>query len=143
MKVLVKGQSQVFNKPALTLISLAITSTLLTSSALADIQLSGEIKQGALIVGKTSAKNIVTFDSKTLLLSENGDYVFGFDRDDEASHQLVITFPNGTKEQKTLTPAKRDYKIQRIEGIAKKIMNPNPKAVARAKKDGKIGRAHV
>ncbi len=117
-------------------VSLALSSIFLSNLVCAEIKLSGEIKQGALVIGKTAAKNIVTFDSKVLPVSKNGDYVFGFGRDDKESHKLVITSPSGRTEQKILVPAKREYKIQRIEGIAKKIMNPNPKAVARSKQDG-------
>jgi murein DD-endopeptidase MepM/ murein hydrolase activator NlpD len=118
------------------IVSFCIGSVLFSLNVLADIKLSGEIKQGALVIGKTAINNIVTFDGKVLPLSKNGDYVFGFGRDDEKSYQLLITQPDGKTEQKTLVPAKREYKIQRIEGIAKKIMNPNPKSVARSKKDG-------
>jgi murein DD-endopeptidase MepM/ murein hydrolase activator NlpD len=118
------------------IISVCISSILFTQNVIAEIKLSGEIKQGALVIGKTNINNIVTLDNKVLPLSKNGDYVFGFGRDDDKAHQLVITHPSGKVENKTLTPEKREYAIQRIEGIAKKIMNPNPKANTRAKQDG-------
>lgn len=124
------------NTKNIKLIALCLTSIFFSQNAVAAIKLSGEIKQGALVIGKTATNNVVTFDGKVLPLSEHGDYVFGFGRDDEKTHQLVITQPNGEKELKSLTPAKRQYDIQRIEGIAKKIMNPNPKAVTRAQQDG-------
>jgi len=119
-------------KPYLIAIALmAISSSMVN----AKIMLSGEFKQGGLIVGKTDPANKVMLGKKQLTVSANGDYVFGFGRDDEKSYQLVITDQNGKAESKTVIPEKRSYKIQRIEGIAKKIMNPNPKAVARSKKD--------
>jgi len=101
------------------------------------IALSGEIKQGGLIVGKTLPNNSVTLNGKEITVSTNGDYTFGFSRDDIKSYQLVITSVNGDRVEKTLTPKKRDYNIQRIEGIKKSIMQPNPKSVARAKQDSK------
>jgi murein DD-endopeptidase MepM/ murein hydrolase activator NlpD len=125
-----------FDIKKLKIVSFIITSVLISESAIAEIKLSGEIKQGALVIGKTAIDNVVTFDNKVLPLSNHGDYVFGFGRDDDKSHELLITQPNGITEKKILTPVKREYKIQRIEGIAKKIMNPNPKSVARSKKDG-------
>jgi murein DD-endopeptidase MepM/ murein hydrolase activator NlpD len=118
------------------IVTLHLSVILFSQNSLADIKLSGEIKQGALVIGKTAITNIVTFDNQILPLSDNGDYVFGFGRDDVKTHKLLITYPNGKTENKSLTPTKREYKIQRIEGIAKKIMNPNPKAIARSKKDG-------
>ncbi len=99
------------------------------------LTLSGEIKQGGLILGKTLPNSKVLLDGKKLAISPQGDFVFGFSRDDQQEHLLEISLPNGQKITKKLMPTKRQYKIQRIEGIAKKIMNPNPKAIARSKKD--------
>lgn len=100
-----------------------------------NVELSGEVKQGGYILGKTSAINTVELDGKVLTLSSTGDFVFGFSRDDNKSHKLLIKNPDGAVFTKTLTPEIRQYNIQRVEGIAKKIMKPNPVAVARAKKD--------
>ncbi|MBA6262816.1 M23 family metallopeptidase [Colwellia sp. Bg11-12] len=126
----------IIDRKKIQLVAFCLASILFSQNLMAEIKLSGEIKQGALVIGKTAINNIVTFDGKVLPLSTQGDYVFGFGRDDVKPHQLVITQPDGKREQKTLTPTKREYNIQRIEGIAKKIMNPNPKSVARSKKDG-------
>jgi len=106
-----------------------------------DFVLTGEVQQGGLIVGKTLPQNIVTLNNKPLTVSSNGDYAFGFSRDDETSYQLAITSVNGDRVTKTLIPEKREYKIQRIEGIKKSIMQPNPKAVARSKQDSQQVRA--
>ena len=121
-------------------ISFSLLCTSLCSSiavANASIKLTGEIKQGGLVVGKTKSNSNVTLNNKPLTVSDNGDYVFGFSRDDKASYNLVITEPNGLMSTRTLTPSKRDYKLQRIEGIKKSIMQPNPKAVARSQQDSK------
>ena len=110
-------------------------STLTFASAHAEIQLSGEIKQGGLIIGKTQANNSVKLNKKNLTVSPQGDYVFAFSRDDKTQYTLTVTSPSGKVETKTFTPAKRDYKISRVEGISKKIMNPNKKANIRAGQD--------
>lgn len=114
-------------------------SSLCTNMAIANqtIELLGEIQQGGLVVGKTSAENKVTLNDKLLSVSEKGDYVFGFSRDDSSSYQLVVTKPDGSQLTKTLTPSKREYKLQRIEGIKKSIMQPDPKAIARSQQDSK------
>jgi len=104
-------------------------------SAQAEIQLSGEIMQGGLIIGKTQPNSEVMLNKRVLPVSVNGDYVFAFSRDDKSEYLLKITTPDGTVEKQTLVPTKRDYKISRVEGISKKIMNPNKKANVRAKQD--------
>ncbi|MCJ8321864.1 MAG: M23 family metallopeptidase [Colwellia sp.] len=115
--------------------ALILTSLTIMASTHAEILLTGEIKQGGLVVGKTQSGSTVTLNNESLTVSKHGDYVFGFGRDDNKQYKLVITQPNGEIEQRIITPKKRSYKEQRIEGIAKNIMQPNPKAVARSKKD--------
>jgi len=107
----------------------------ITLSAQAEIQLSGEIKQGGLVIGKTQPNNIVRLNERVLPVSSNGDYVFAFSRDDDSQYLLTVTSPEGTIEQKKLIPTKRDYKISHVEGIKKSIMTPNKKAKTRAKVD--------
>ena len=113
---------------------LSVTSLANVNETL-NINISGEIKQGALVVGKTAASNTVTLNGKTLTLSNTGDYAFGFSRDDDSSYQLVIVNENGDRVTKTLTPSKRDYKLQRIEGIKKSIMQPSDAAIKRSRQD--------
>jgi len=131
---------------ARSLISIAIVTNISLSSvvlaaspqknASADsITLSGEMQQGGLMVGKTSPHNTVTLNSKNIAVTSSGDYAFGFSRDDKQSYELVITSVNGDRVTKTLKPNSREYNIQRIEGIKKSIMQPNPKAVARSRQD--------
>lgn len=111
------------------------TSSLFAQTALAQIKLIGELKQGALILGKTDPASSVYLDNKPLMVSSQGDFVFGFGRDDDKHHKLVIKTVDQTSEQQIIIPQKRSYNIQRIEGITKSIMKPNPIAVARSKKD--------
>tara|TARA_R110001583_G_scaffold178457_5_gene334348 strand:+ start:32350 stop:33180 length:831 start_codon:yes stop_codon:yes gene_type:complete len=117
---------------ALAMVSLSILPVI---SAQAEIQLSGEIKQGGLVIGKTEANNLVTLNKKVLTVSKQGDYVFAFSRDDKTQYTLTVTSPTGKIETQTFTPTTRDYKISRVEGISKKIMNPNKKANVRAGED--------
>lgn len=140
MKVSLKGQLFMVKPIRKTLISLALSTSFVTSalvSAAQEIVLTGEIKQGGLLVGKTLAQNTVTLNGKPITVSKSGYYTFGFSRDDDQSYQLVITSVNGDRVEKTLSPEKRSYNIQRIEGIKKSIMQPNPKSVARARQDSK------
>lgn len=121
----------------LLLASLVVSSIVYCASsyAQADIQLSGAIKQGGLVIGKTEASNTVQLNDKTLAVSSNGDYVFGFGRDDEQSYKIIITKPNGEKQQRVISPKKRQYQEQSITGIAKSIMQPSAEAIARSQKD--------
>jgi murein DD-endopeptidase MepM/ murein hydrolase activator NlpD len=120
--------------------SFFITGLLITlaTPAIADghnITITGEIKQGGLVVGKTDVDNTVKLNGKTLAVSATGDYVFGFGRDDSSDYNLVISQANGKEQRRVITPAKRQYQEQSITGIAKSIMQPSAKAIARSNKD--------
>lgn len=135
MKVLLKELLSVFKMKKFYSLLIVSLGTLIITNAHAEIQLSGEFKQGGLIVGKTQSNNTVMLNKKKLTVSPQGDYVFAFSRDDKTQYTLAVTSPSGKVETKTFTPAKREYKISRIEGISKKIMNPNKKANVRAQQD--------
>ncbi len=124
---------KVFASSAILALSLSTNIALANSN----FNLSGEVKQGGLMVGKTKPINRVTLNNKPLIVSKKGDYVFGFSRDDKTTYQLTITTPDGSQISKTLTPSTREYKLQRIKGIKKSIMQPNPKAVQRSQQDSK------
>jgi murein DD-endopeptidase MepM/ murein hydrolase activator NlpD len=114
-----------------------ITTCLFTCvfNANAEINITGEIKQGGLVVGKTSPNSVVTLNDRTLPVSKSGDYVFAFSRDDNTKYTLSVKSVDGKVETKILEPVKREYKISRVEGIKKSIMNPNKKANVRAQQD--------
>lgn len=137
MKVLAKEQLHMLNYCKLVSISigLLVSSSVAFSALARDVTLKGEVKQGGLIVGKTVPGSKVMFNGEEILLSENGDFVFGFSRDETTAKSLEIKQPDGTVYKKTLIPKAQQYKIQRVEGIPKKIMNPDPNDVKRAKKD--------
>jgi murein DD-endopeptidase MepM/ murein hydrolase activator NlpD len=114
-----------------------LTSLLMLQPLAAQEQLTEQFFQGALIVGKTSPTNKVSLNGKAIKVSSTGDYALGFSRDEKNNSELVIISPNGATEKRILKPLKREYNIQKVEGIAKKIMNPNKKANVRAGEDNK------
>ncbi|WP_258872069.1 M23 family metallopeptidase [Thalassotalea euphylliae] len=128
-------KSFTFSVPVSKSLPLLLVTSLVSLSAQAKLTLSGEVIQGGLIVGQATPGAVVKLNDKVLKVGKQGEFAFGFGRDDKSRYQLVVTNPDGTTEQKTLTPETREYKIQRVNGIKKSIMKPNPKAVARAKKD--------
>ncbi|GLP97985.1 M23 family metallopeptidase [Paraferrimonas sedimenticola] len=105
------------------------------TSSLAATQLKGEMTQGSLIRGETTPGAEVTLNDKSLLVSKQGFFVFGFDRDSKAKHLLKVEHPDGEIETLTLDVQPREYKKQMIEGIAKNIMQPSQKELERAAQD--------
>jgi murein DD-endopeptidase MepM/ murein hydrolase activator NlpD len=141
LKVLLKELLLMAKQYSLLLTLTLIASLLVTQAVSAKIstqtQLSEQFFQGALIVGKTAPENKVMLNGKVIKVSLNGDYALGFSRDEKNNSELTIVSPSGVIEKQILKPLKREYNIQRVEGIAKSIMNPNKKANIRVREDNK------
>ncbi|WP_448565228.1 M23 family metallopeptidase [Thalassotalea ganghwensis] len=107
----------------------------ISAKVFANVELSGDFTQGSMIIGKTVPNSQVRLNDKILPLSDAGDFVFGFSWNDTTTYTLVVTTPSGKEETKTFTPSVRTYPKSNVNGIAKKIMEPDPKAIERAKID--------
>jgi biotin carboxyl carrier protein len=124
----------------LLLISLLLASTSFAQQSEA-LSLNGSIVQGGMVIGQTTAGSEVWVDQRKLSVSDEGLFVFGLDRDAKASVQIKVREANGHTIKKTITVKRRDYAIQRIEGIAPAIMNPSADALVRIKSDSALVRA--
>ncbi|MFY0667429.1 MAG: M23 family metallopeptidase [Alteromonas stellipolaris] len=92
------------------------------------ITLNGTLTQGSLIRGQVAPDAVVTLDGETLSLNSEGKFVFGFPRDAGLSHKLKVELADGTTSVREITLTKREYNIQRIDGLDSKMVTP-PKAV--------------
>ncbi|MDO6533972.1 M23 family metallopeptidase [Alteromonas stellipolaris] len=92
------------------------------------ITLNGTLTQGSLIRGQVAPDAVVTLDGETLSLNSEGKFVFGFPRDAGLSHKLKVELADGTSSVREITLTKREYDIQRIDGLDSKMVTP-PKAV--------------
>lgn len=117
--------------------SLAMLATA-TVPARAEIELRGRITQGALIRGRTTPGSNVTLDGKKLGLSSEGDFAFGFAYDRKNDATLRITSPDGETESRTLDVAKREYDVQRINGLPGNMVEPPASVLKRINRDNHL-----
>jgi len=105
------------------------------------LEFQGKFEQGSFILGKTNPKAKIQIDNKKIRVSKDGFFAFGLDRDRKNDVVIKITENGETKtlQKKVL---KREYKIQRIDGLPPKQVTPPPEVYERIKKDNKlIGKA--
>ncbi|RTR36507.1 M23 family metallopeptidase [Shewanella canadensis] len=121
----------------MTLLSLVTTSLLISSEVSAQVLLTGQMEQGALIRGQVTPGTTAFLNGEALKVTPQGDFAFGFSRDAELKQELKLVYPDGLTQIKPLSLLAKKYKIDRLTGISKKIMKPDPKAQARAAKDSK------
>jgi murein DD-endopeptidase MepM/ murein hydrolase activator NlpD len=105
------------------------------------VEFIGKFEQGSFILGKTKPNSEVKVDDKKIRVSRDGFFAFGLDRDRKNNVLIIIKEDGKTKkiEKKVL---KREYKIQRIDGLPSKQVTPPPEVYDRIKKDNiLIGKA--
>lgn len=109
----------------------------LASAAGAPVILKGEFIQGGLVIGNTQPGSKVYFDNKLIKLSPTGDFIIGFNRDEPTTVPLKIKFPDGKVESRQLDVVKREYQIQRIDGLPPSKVTPRkPEVLERIRREG-------
>ena len=112
-----------------------LTTLLLLAPGLAAAKswtlLRGDWQQGALLIGKTTPGAKVRFDGRALLLDSQGRFVFGIDRDAPDQATLDIQLPGQAPVVEHHKIAKRNWSVQRIEGLPPSKVNPPPEVDAR------------
>ena len=105
------------------------------------LEFQGKFEQGSFILGKTDPKSKIQIDSKKVRVSKDGFFAFGLDRDRKNDVVIKVT-KDGKTETLQKKVFKREYKIQRIDGLPPKQVTPPPEVYERIKKDNKlIGKA--
>ena len=114
---------------------------LIFSSNVYAIEFKGDFKQGSFILGKTSPDTKISIDDRNIRVSKDGYFAFGLDRD--RKNDVIIKFKIKGESKKIIKKVfKREYKIQRIDGLPPKQVTPPPEVYERIKKDNVlIGKA--
>ena len=99
----------------------------------------GKFIQGSFILGKTDPEANIFIDKKKIKVTSEGFFAFGLGRD--RKNDVVITINNKKIVKKVF---KREYKIQRIDGLEEKKVTPPEEVYERIKRENKwIGEARA
>ena len=107
----------------------------LSSQEQVNVVLNGKFTQGALLRGQAPAGAKVTLNGETVQTNKDGKFVVGFEREAPLHQTLVVKLDNGQKWQRDITLEKREYNIQRIDGLEQKMVSPPAEVTARIKQD--------
>jgi murein DD-endopeptidase MepM/ murein hydrolase activator NlpD len=100
-------------------------------------KLSGNFVQGGLVFGHVSPGLSVNINGHQVRVAANGEFIIGFGRDYSETASLSIVTQDGSKHQHSLQIARREYKIQHINGLPKAQVNPDEKTLVRIKQESK------
>ena len=99
----------------------------------------GKFIQGSFILGKTEPGSNVYIDKKKIKVTKDGYFAFGLGRD--RKNDVTITI---NKKKIVKKVFKREYKIQRIDGLEEKKVTPPEEVYERIKRENKwIGEARA
>tara|TARA_B100000941_G_scaffold255897_2_gene204856 strand:+ start:464 stop:1264 length:801 start_codon:yes stop_codon:yes gene_type:complete len=98
------------------------------------IEFKGKFLQGNFILGITQPNAKILVGKKEVKVSKDGDFVFGIDRDQK--YDLTFTkILNGKKTIINKKVLKREYKIQRIDGLQESKVTPPESVYKRIKRE--------
>ena len=123
---------------------LFIASVLLCFSSLLSAQpllsLRGEPAPGALLIGQVESGAKVWLDDRALRVNADGYFVFGFGRDAQGESLLRIEGQAG-KQERLIELRKREWNIQRVEGVPARTVTPPAEELARIRAETALVRA--
>lgn len=119
---------------ALMLVCLAATLKLQASPMV----LQGSLQQGSLLLGTVEKGSRPFYRDRALPVTASGQFLLGLGRDAPASIELRIVDSEGLQTVQKYEVAKRDYRIQRVNGVPSKTVDPPAADLARIRNDSAL-----
>ena len=102
------------------------------------VRLDGPLSQGGLVIGHTVPGASVLLNAQMVRVDQDGVFLLGFGRNAKPQAVLEITQGDGARETRNLKIAQREWKVQRINGLPKKQVTPDPKIIKRIRADNTL-----
>ncbi|RMH43743.1 MAG: M23 family metallopeptidase [Gammaproteobacteria bacterium] len=104
-----------------------------TAAASPDPHLSlwGHLVPGGMVRGTVAPKWQLFLDEKPVVVNRHGRFAFGFGRDQTGAHWLDAKHPSGTHFRFKLIVNKRQFAIQRIDGLPPQQVTPTAPEILR------------
>jgi murein DD-endopeptidase MepM/ murein hydrolase activator NlpD len=113
-------------------------SCLVTVFSVNALTLEGDYIQGGLLIGQSEPADQVLINGKQVKVSANGRFLLGFGRDAPLEHELVVNRAGQRVLTKRFTIAKREYLIQKIEGLPAGKVTPHKRNWERIKQEADL-----
>lgn len=94
--------------------------------------------EGGLLMGKVDPGTVVTLEGHAVPVSPSGDFVLGFGRDSAGEKTVVARRSDGAVEQRIISIIDREFKTDRIDGLPRRKVTPDPADVARIKAEKNV-----
>ena len=108
------------------------------AAAESGVRLDGPRTQGGLLRGRVPRGSTVEYDGDGVRVSDDGWFLVGFGRDAPPEAELVVVHPDGRRERQVLKVERRQYDIQRIDGLPPSKVTPSEEDLARIRAEVKM-----
>jgi murein DD-endopeptidase MepM/ murein hydrolase activator NlpD len=109
-----------------------------TPAAASEITIGGKLEQGGLLVGTAPANAIVMLDKRKIQVSADGRFIAGFDRDAPPTATLTVSIIGEAPEVHTLAIARRQWQVEKVDGVPQQLVTPDPEMEARIAAEQKL-----
>lgn len=116
---------------------LLLVAVLFVGGQASALELKGAFTQGSLITGKVPPGSSVLLDGVPVPTLPDGNFVFGLPRDAKAKALVSVRHKDGRVAQRKLKIRKRNYRIQRIDGLPKRKVAPKKRDYKRIAREQK------
>ncbi len=123
------------------LLAFIVAALFWTDPALAGIVLTGRAEQGGLILGRAEPGSHVSLDDRPVPVDGEGRFLLGFGRDAAPTAELRVMRPDGSEERRALAVGRRNWPVQRIDGLPREKVEPDAASLARLKAESEMVRA--
>ena len=110
------------------------------SASWAGVSIVGTWQQGAVLQGHVDPGTKVEFLGHQVKVAVDGHFVIGLGRDVKKQVVVKTTAADGSVKEQLFQVKQRDYKIQRVEGVPARTVNPDPKHLERISKEAALAR---
>jgi murein DD-endopeptidase MepM/ murein hydrolase activator NlpD len=117
----------------------AVLSLVFASLGAQAIELEGTLVQGGLVIGRVTPGSSVTLDGAAVHVDpQRGLFVIGFGRDHAPHAELGVATPDGKRETVPLVVARREWDVERIDGLPPRMVTPGPQELERIRRDAAL-----
>lgn len=97
------------------------------------ITLAGVLSQGGLARGEAPPGTTLALGDRAVRVAPDGKFIIGFAREAPLKVSLTATFSDGRTVTREVSLEKREYQVQRIDGLPPQMVTPDPALMTRIK----------
>lgn len=109
-------------------------------SSLMALELQGSLQQGGLVLGVVEQGAVAYYQDKPLQLTARGQFLLGLGRDAPATIEIRTIDKDQMQTIHKFAVARREYRIQKVNGVPAKTVTPSESDLARIRNDGLLVR---